>query len=288
MKKLSMFIFSLVLVATAVGAEQQGLDFKIYNAGGHSFHVNSTLVTGQNEAAVIDAGFTKADALRIVANVLDSGKTLTTIFVSQADPDYYFGVETLKQFFPEARVLATPAVRKIIKKKMAAKVAYWGPIMGGNAPVKPVLPEAYYESSFSVDGIKINILGNEGTLAHRPYLWVPSEKAIIGNVAIFSGVHTWVADSQSQKELNAWLAQLAEMKALDPKLVVPGHMSSMSMLDKNSIQYTETYLTAFIKAKQSSANSAELIEYMNKSYPNAGLQVALSIGAKVHMGEMKW
>ena len=34
-----------------------------------------------------------ADALRIAAQVLDSGKTLKVIFISNADPDFYFGAE---------------------------------------------------------------------------------------------------------------------------------------------------------------------------------------------------
>ncbi len=54
---------------------------------------------------VIDAGFNRADALRIAANVFDSGKQLEIIYVSQADPDYYFGVETLKELFPQAEVV---------------------------------------------------------------------------------------------------------------------------------------------------------------------------------------
>ena len=84
---------------------QQPLTVKVYNADGNSFNVNSTLVYGQKEAMVIDAGFTRADALRIAANVLDSGKQLTTIYVSQADPDYYFGVETLKEIFHRPEVV---------------------------------------------------------------------------------------------------------------------------------------------------------------------------------------
>ncbi len=96
-------------LATAVHAAPP-LSVKVYNAGAQSFHVNSTLLVGEREAMVFDAGFTRADALRIAANVLDSGKKLTTIYVSQADPDYYFGVETLKQFFPDADVVTTPAV----------------------------------------------------------------------------------------------------------------------------------------------------------------------------------
>ena len=100
---------SLAITFTSAQAAQP-LTVKVYNADGNSFNVNSTLVVGEKEAMVIDAGFTRADALRIAANVLDSGKQLTTIYVSQADPDYYFGVETLKEFFPQADVVTTPAV----------------------------------------------------------------------------------------------------------------------------------------------------------------------------------
>ncbi|MEJ2417530.1 MAG: hypothetical protein P8Y45_11495 [Exilibacterium sp.] len=42
------------------------------------------------------------------------------------------------------------------------------------------------------------------------------------------------------------------------------------------------------KAKADSKNSAQLIDTMNQKYPQVGLPVALDIGAKVHMGEMKW
>jgi hypothetical protein len=36
----------------------------------------ATLVTGQNDALLVDAGFTRADGHRLAAAVLDSGKTL--------------------------------------------------------------------------------------------------------------------------------------------------------------------------------------------------------------------
>jgi glyoxylase-like metal-dependent hydrolase (beta-lactamase superfamily II) len=90
-------IATAALLATTLTATAAPLQVKVYNADGNSFNVNSTLVTGEKDAMVIDAGFTRADALRIAAQVLDSGKTLKTIYVSQADPDYYFGVETLKE-----------------------------------------------------------------------------------------------------------------------------------------------------------------------------------------------
>jgi hypothetical protein len=122
-------------------AEPRPLSVKVYNADANSFHVNAVVVSGKSEAIVIDSGFTRADALRVAANVLDSGKTLKTIFISNADPDFYFGAEVLKNLFPQAQVLTTPAVREKIEAKLAGKLAFWAPKMGANAPQQPIVPD---------------------------------------------------------------------------------------------------------------------------------------------------
>lgn len=288
MNKIILLLTTLFIASSVYAANDAPLSLKVYNASSNSFHVNSTLVYGDTEAAVIDAGFTKADALRIAANVLDSGKKLTTIFISQADPDYYFGAETLQKLFPEAKIIATPSVKKVIEKKVAGKVAYWGPKMGKNAPENVVTPDAYEKLSFSVDGHIIEIKGTTGLLAHRPYLWIPSIGAIVGDIAVFGGVHVWTADVQDKAQWNAWLLQLAEMKELSPQIVVPGHMKKGTKLDASNLQYTSTYLSTFEQAKKNSADSKGLINKMNASYPDAQFPLSLNIGAKVHKGEMKW
>ena len=218
----------------------------------------------------------------------NTDKKLTTIFISQADPDYYFGAETLQKLFPEAKIIATPSVKKVIEKKVAGKVAYWGPKMGKNAPENVVTPDAYEKLSFSVDGHVIEIKGTTGLLAHRPYLWIPSIGAIVGDIAVFGGVHVWTADVQDKAQWNAWLLQLAEMKKLSPQIVVPGHMKKGTKLDASNLQYTSTYLSTFEQAKKNSADSKGLINKMNASYPDAQFPLSLNIGAKVHKGEMKW
>ena len=69
----------------------------------------ATLVTGESEALLVDAGFTRADGHRLVAAVLDSGKTLTKVFISHADPDFYFGAEVIADAFPDAALPRHPA-----------------------------------------------------------------------------------------------------------------------------------------------------------------------------------
>lgn len=283
----SLIAATLALSITVADAAQP-LHLTVYNAGAGSFHVNSVLVTGEKEAIVIDAGFSRADAYRIAANVLDGGRQLKAIFVSQADPDYYFGVEVLKEIFPQAEVLATPAVLEKIKAKLPAKLAFWGPKMGANAPRQPVLPQAFTGSRLSVDGAALEIRGQQGVLAHRPYVWIPSLRAIVGNIGVFGNLHVWTADTRTLAERQAWTAQLDEMAALQPEVVVPGHMAPGTPLDASNIRHTRDYLGKFEASAASSASAAALIEQMKAAYPQAGLGIALDIGAKVNKGEMAW
>jgi glyoxylase-like metal-dependent hydrolase (beta-lactamase superfamily II) len=277
-------------LAVAFGAQAAPpLAVKVYNADANSFHVNSTLVYGEKEAMVIDAGFTRADALRIAANVLDSGRQLTTIYVSQADPDYYFGVEYLKSIFPQADVVTTPAVLDKLAPKVAGKLAFWGPKMGANAPRQPVLPRALAGNTLTLEGQAIEIRGTQGPLAHRPYAWIPSIQAVVGNIGVFGGMHVWTADTQTPAERVAWVAQLDEMAALQPALVVPGHMRAGATMDASAITFTKNYLLTFEQRLAASPSSATLIEAMKQAYPqvNEG-GLSLDIGAKVNKGEMKW
>jgi len=278
-----------VVASTGAGAQTQPpLTLKVYNADGNSFNVNAVVISGKTEAIVIDSGFTRADALRVAANVLDSGKSLRTIFISNADPDFYFGAEVLKGYFPQAQVLTTPAVREKIQARLAGKLAFWAPKMGANAPQKPIVPDLLQGTTLSVDGETIEVRGTTGELAHRPYVWIPSIKAIAGNIAIFGNLHVWTADTQKASERRAWFAQLDEIEALKPATVVPGHMAAGTALDGSSIRYTRDYLQRFDVEAAKTRTAAELIDAMKKAYPQAGLGIALDIGAKVAKGEMQW
>jgi glyoxylase-like metal-dependent hydrolase (beta-lactamase superfamily II) len=280
--------FGVTAAGGAVAQTTAPLSLKVYNADAGSFHVNAVVVSGKTEALVIDTGFSRADALRIAANVLDSGKTLKTIFVSNADPDFYFGAETLKTLFPQAQVLTTPAVREKIQAKLAGKLAFWAPKMGANAPRQPIVPDALEGTRLAVDGEAIELRGTSGELAHRPYMWIPSLKAVVGNIAVFGNLHVWTADTQQPSERKAWLAQLDEMQALQPATVVPGHMAAGTALDASAIRHTRDYLQRFEAEAPKAKSGVELIESMKKAYPQAGLPIALDIGAKVAKGEMKW
>lgn len=264
------------------------LELKVYTTDAASFNVNAVLVSGATDAVLVDTGFTRADAHRIAAMVLDSKKKLTTIYISQADPDFYFGAEVLKQVFPDAKLVASAATVKKIEATLATKLAVWSPRMGANAPIKPPLPEVMAGNTITLEGKALEVRGLDGALPHRGYLWIPSIKAIVGGVNVFGGLHAWTADTQSVKERAAWASKLSAMAALQPVIVVPGHMLPGQAQDASQIAYTLAYLARFETELARAPDAAALIEAMKAAYPNAGLMVALDIGAKVNKGEMKW
>lgn len=71
-------------------------------------------------------------------------------------------------------------------------------------------------------------------------------------------------------------------------LVVPGHMKVGDALDGRSIDFTRRYLKDFIAAIPEAKDSQALSAALKKQYPDAGLPIALDIGAKVAKGEMAW
>ncbi|MBW8782847.1 MAG: MBL fold metallo-hydrolase [Verrucomicrobia bacterium] len=295
MKTPSRFLFPLgfglgVVAPESAGqtAAQSPLSLQVYNADGGSFHVNAVLVSGQTDAVLLDTGFTRADALRIAAMVLESKKTLKTIYISQADPDFYFGIETLKQVFPEVKVVATAPTLKKIQATVQTKLQIWGPRLGANAPKSVPLPEALDGNVIQLENQVIEIRGLDDPLPHRSYVWIPSIKTIAGGVNIFAGLHVWTADTQTVQERADWTKKLDGVLALEPQTVIPGHSLPGEARDASQIIHTKTYLARFESELSKAPNSASLIEAMKAVYPKAGLGIALDIGAKVTKGEMKW
>ncbi len=264
------------------------LSLKVYNADSQSFHVNSVLVSGARDAVLIDAQFTRADAHRLVADILASGKNLTTIYISHGDPDYYFGLEVISQAFPNANIVATQPTVDWIRSTVQKKVAFWGPKLGANGPKQPIIPTLLVGDVLLLEGQRLEIKGLDSDVPQRSFVWIPALKAVVGGVNVFSGLHLWTADSQTPAARAAWSSALKRIQALQPAIVVPGHANIGAAHDLSAVQYSLDYLSRFERELTQAKDSGALIAAMQKQYPEAGLAIALDIGAKVNKGEMKW
>ncbi|HHY6941009.1 MBL fold metallo-hydrolase [Yersinia enterocolitica] len=274
-------------VSIAHAAEQ--LKMKVYNPGEKSiFPVSSEIISGKTEVALIDAQFQRNDAEALVKKIKQSGKKLTTIYISQADPDFYFGLDVITKAFPQAKVIATPQTIEEIKATKEGKMAYWGPILKENAPTQVIVPQELQGKSFTVDGQEISVEGLDGPSPEKTFVWIPSLKAVVGGVAVSGNIHLWVADTQTPESRQNWLTTLEKIKALKPVTVVPGHYLDNAPQTLESVTFTQNYLTTLNAEIPKSKDSAELITAMKKHYPDLKDESSLELSAKVLKNEMKW
>lgn len=246
----------------------------------------ATLVTGEHEALLVDAAFTRADGHRLAAEILDSGKKLTAVFISHADPDFYFGAEVIADAFPDATFVATPIVIEHIKDSYEGKLKAWE-ALGPNLPTR-LVDLTPLTGDLTFEGHRFELKGGTPELPDRHFLWQAEHRALLGGVLLFQQEHVWVADTPTPEDRSAWIKLLDEMAALDPRLVVPGHRLPDTAADATAITATRDYLLAFEEELGKAADGAALTEALVNRYPDNGMLIAAQIGAKVAKGEMKW
>lgn len=278
------YVLALSAFAASSAAFAQDLKIQNFLAQPDHFGVTSTLIEGDKEVLLVNAQFSKSEALRIAADILDSGKTLKTIFVSYGDPDFYFGLDVFKQYFPNVQIIATPETVKHIQDTQALKVDYWGPKMGANAPSKIIVPQAYTAKTLKLENETIEIKGQK----ELTYLWIPSVKAVVGGIPVSSGIHLWTADTPTTKDRAEVIKTLESIKALKPQTVVPAHMKAGAAEGLNAVNFSIDYLKQYEQAVKSSKNSEVLIKTMQQKYPTLTETSSLELGAKVVKGEMQW
>lgn len=261
----------------------------VYNPGEEGiFPVSSVLVTGEKDAVLVDAQFSSSDANKVVEKIRKSGKNLTTIYISHGDPDYYFGLQTLTAAYPKAKVVASAQTVAHINETKDAKLQYWGPKLGAAAPSKLIVPQVLEGSELTLEGQKLQVIGLDGPQPDRSFVWIPSVKAVVGGVVLSSNIHVWMADTQSAKSHQDWLATLATIEKLKPVIVVPGHFLPGKLKAEQSPAFTAAYIKTFDAETAKAKDSAALIKAMKAHYPKLADESSLELSAKVAKGEMKW
>jgi glyoxylase-like metal-dependent hydrolase (beta-lactamase superfamily II) len=268
--------------------EAGNLKLQVYNASENSFGVASVIVSGKTDAVLIDALFTLADAEKVAQQIKTSGKKLTTIYVSHGDPDFYFGLEVFKKYFPEVTAYAAPATVEHIKATAQKKLEVWGERLGKSITSNAILPQVLKSNSIDLEGQKLEIIGLEESPS-KTFVWIPSIKAVIGGINVFGTTfHLWMADAQTTDARKQWIGVLDKIESLQPTIVIPAHAKSESAFDLTAVKHTKSYIQFYEEALKTNKTSETLMAALKAKYPTLTFDTALQIGAKVNTGEMKW
>jgi glyoxylase-like metal-dependent hydrolase (beta-lactamase superfamily II) len=268
--------------------EANNLKLEIFNASENSFGVASVIVSGKTDAVLIDAQFTLADAEKVADQIKKSGKKLTTIYVPHADPDFYFGLEVFKKYFPEVTAYASPATVESIKATAQKKLDVWGERLGKAITSNVTLPQVLKGNSIELEGQKLEIIGLD-EFPSKTFVWIPSIKAVLGGINVFGTTfNLWMADAQTAEARQQWIAVLDKIEALHPSIVIPAHANSNTPFDLSAVTHTKSYIQFYEEALKTNKTSEALVKVIKAKYPTLTFETALLIGAKVNTGEMKW
>lgn len=270
---------ALALVTTLSSAAFAApLKLDVFTASPAGFHATSTLIQGEKDAILVDAQFTRSDALRLAAMILESGKTLRTIFITHAHPDHVFGLEILTRQFPDAKVVATAEVVNHIKELAPKKLAEWKPMYGNNLTDTFIVPEVLTADTLELEGQKFDILAlkaGESEVASAVY--VPQLKTLIAGDLAFNHVHLWLAEGRP----DTWIANLERLqKELKLDRVIAGHKAPGQTDAKDLLQQNVAYIRAFEKTQKTGADADTITAKMKAQYPDYQLPIILEIAAK--------
>jgi glyoxylase-like metal-dependent hydrolase (beta-lactamase superfamily II) len=220
----------------------------------------TTLIYGEQDALLVDTFLSDAQTSELADWIADTGRRLTTMYITHGHPDHFFGLRLLRDRFPAACAVALPQVVESMQRALAPDSVV--------IPTRLIPAEPLENGTFSLEGNTITAvdIGHTDT-DHTTCLHVPSVGLVVAGDAIYNGTHPYLVESDGQG-LNDWLAAIDKIEALNPRAVVVGHGPLDPDNSPRHMQETRRYIQDFIRLKDETATAQELYDRMLALYPD--------------------
>lgn len=261
-----------------------GLDYKVFTSrrsgvsrttpAGHDHlkwvPTTSTLIFGQRDAVLVDTQLTMDAAKDLVDWVVGTGKNLTTIYITHAHGDHFYGTSTILERFPSAKVVATPETVSGMAKAISpeGRDSFWRSLFPGQIPDKLVIATPLEQDHFMLENERLEVvrLGHTDT-DDTTALWVPAIGLVVAGDAVYNNTHPYLGESKSQEARLRWVAALDKIAALQPRVVVGGHSDPSKEFSPDAVQTTKDYLNDFARLDGQTSTPEELYSQMMKLHP---------------------
>ena len=265
------------------------LSTKVFFSDEKGFEVASVIVMGKKDAVLIDAQWTLSNAHRVIAEIAETGKRLTTIYVTHAHPDHYFGLGVIANAFPSARVIALAPVARTINHQFFGKLEHWEQVIGAtNVCRKTVNIEVLGQNYFELEGQRIEIIPDViGDLKYNTVVWIPSIKTLYGSDVLFNQAHPFTCEVTAE-ERQQWIRDIESLEKIGADVIIPGHQKSGMPFDSSSFTFMKNYLLATEEEIARSKDEANFFYAMIQRFPEANLFISNEMNAGVFKGGRNW
>jgi glyoxylase-like metal-dependent hydrolase (beta-lactamase superfamily II) len=274
----------LISFPSAFASGQHRFSIKVFTSPDDQFWTNSVIVEGVHEVTLVDAQLTKTDAEKVLQQIEQTKKPLSTIYITHAHADHFLGLEVFKEAYPRVRIIATSAVVDRINMVYQEKIDKWKKILGSGATSHAAAISRFDGNFIEFEGAKIEVLKNiQGDTDENTMLWIPGQRILIAGDVLFNDMHVYIAETDS-KARGKWLNSLQKIRDLKPSVVIPGHSKVGAPLDSSTaVDFTENYLLVFEEELKKAKDPDSVINTMKERFPSADFLLALERGAKANV-----
>ncbi|MBR5490371.1 MAG: MBL fold metallo-hydrolase, partial [Oscillospiraceae bacterium] len=174
---------------------------KVFVSSEDSFNVTSVIVMGKKECVLIDCQWTRANAHRVIAEIIETGLELKAIFATHAHPDHYWGMGEIAEAFPNAKCYAPEPVCTLYSHQYQPKLDEWTDIIGEQNLCRKQCDrlEPLTETFIELEGEKLEIIRCMGDLMWNTIVWIPSIKTVCGSDVIFNDAHPFTCEVDAEQ-----------------------------------------------------------------------------------------
>ena len=265
------------------------LSTKTFFSDEMGFEVASVIVMGKTDAVLLDAQWTLSNAHRVIAEIAETGKQLTTIYVTHAHPDHYFGLGVIAEAFPSAKSIALPSVAGLINRQFFGKLDHWENVIGPtNVCRTTVNIEPLKENVFELEGERIEIIPDViGDLKYNTVVWIPSISTIYGSDVLFNQAHPFTCEVTAE-ERRQWIRDIERLEKMNAEVIIPGHQKPGMPFDTSSYTFTKDYLVATEEQIAKTNDEGNFYYAMVQRFPEANLFISNEMNAGVFKGGKDW
>ena len=274
----------LISFPFAVAGGQHRFSIKVFTSPDDQFWTNSVIIEGEHEVMLVDAQLTKTSSEKVLQQIEETKKPLSTIYITHEHADHFLGLEVFKEAYPGVRIIATSAVVDRIDMVYQEKIDKWKTILGSGATSHAVAISRFDANSIEFEGTKIEVFKNiQGDTDENTMLWIPGQRILIAGDVLFNDMHVYTAETDS-KARGKWLNSLQKIRELKPSVVIPGHSKVGAPLDASTaLDFTENYLLVFEEELKKAKDADSLINTMKEKFPSSNLLLAIERGAKANV-----
>ena len=221
---------------------------------------SSTLISGEQDAVLVDTFLTTEQSQTLLDWVVASGKNLIAIYITHGHGDHFFGLAPLLARFPLAKALAIPEVVRAMETQISPAFVdgFWRKRIPGQIPDRLLVAAPLAKNELELEGHRLVAVNTGQTdTAYSTSLHIPSIGLIVAGDVVYNGIHPYLAETDTQSRLE-WIAALDK---LDQERLSPGIKSrKMTTIPATSRRRgnISAISTASMKRRQLRANSTTL------------------------------